>query len=350
MLRYRHHHPRVVPVPKFFAHDATKPTGDPTGTAGIRKRYKRLLDLRWRKFRGVLRTAVAGQDVLNLTNKQTALSGGLAAYQGHELIEAFQTLVDGALKSIMIEKDAAYLDPMTATAYRNAVSRGVRLAKSKALPDEMTEYIFMAQRFVVVELQGIVEGASQAIVKAASLALLDGHMPARVMAESSKAIDAAMVRSRAMVEYHVVKTFNAGTLDTFAAAGIESVVLIPELRPVLRAAGVVAGAGGGPDRGLPGKASPAPALATRDARAKGPGSRVSRKVGPSARTLRRIKAMERELAKRFKAKLWEVRTAGDELVCPVCEDIESGGPYTIDEARSLIPAHPNCRCAFVPAD
>jgi hypothetical protein len=42
-------------------------------------------------------------------------------------------------------------------------------------------------------------------------------------------------------------------------------------------------------------------------------------------------------------------TAGDDLVCQVCEDISEEGPYSLDEAQGLIPAHPNCRCAFVPA-
>lgn len=35
---------------------------------------------------------------------------------------------------------------------------------------------------------------------------------------------------------------------------------------------------------------------------------------------------------------------GDERVCPICERIVEDGPYTIEEARRLIPAHPNCRC------
>lgn len=41
-------------------------------------------------------------------------------------------------------------------------------------------------------------------------------------------------------------------------------------------------------------------------------------------------------------------TAGDELVCPECEALE-GRVFTIEEARGLLPRHPNCRCAWVPA-
>ena len=45
----------------------------------------------------------------------------------------------------------------------------------------------------------------------------------------------------------------------------------------------------------------------------------------------------------------DVLTAGDDRVCDVCDGISEGGPYTISKARSLIPAHPNCRCVFVAA-
>lgn len=48
--------------------------------------------------------------------------------------------------------------------------------------------------------------------------------------------------------------------------------------------------------------------------------------------------------------LVEVLTAGDKLVCEECEDIAGDGPYEYDEAMQLIPAHPDCRCAWVPAD
>lgn len=34
--------------------------------------------------------------------------------------------------------------------------------------------------------------------------------------------------------------------------------------------------------------------------------------------------------------------------CEECEAIAEEGPYTLEEARGLIPAHPNCRCAWAP--
>ena len=43
----------------------------------------------------------------------------------------------------------------------------------------------------------------------------------------------------------------------------------------------------------------------------------------------------------------EFSTAGDGRVCPECQSLE-GRVYGRDEARGLIPVHPNCRCAWIP--
>ncbi|MDY6780218.1 MAG: minor capsid protein [Halobacteria archaeon] len=40
-------------------------------------------------------------------------------------------------------------------------------------------------------------------------------------------------------------------------------------------------------------------------------------------------------------------TAEDDQVCEICEGLE-GQVYAIDEARGLIPIHPNCRCTWLP--
>ena len=45
----------------------------------------------------------------------------------------------------------------------------------------------------------------------------------------------------------------------------------------------------------------------------------------------------------------EWSTAGDDLVCPLCAPLE-GAIMTIKEARGTLPRHPNCRCAWKPAE
>lgn len=44
----------------------------------------------------------------------------------------------------------------------------------------------------------------------------------------------------------------------------------------------------------------------------------------------------------------EWRTASDDRVCEQCSDME-GEVFSVADARGMIPVHPNCRCAFVPA-
>lgn len=43
----------------------------------------------------------------------------------------------------------------------------------------------------------------------------------------------------------------------------------------------------------------------------------------------------------------EWSTAGDDRVCPICISLE-GEIFSLEEARGLIPIHPNCRCAWLP--
>ena len=43
----------------------------------------------------------------------------------------------------------------------------------------------------------------------------------------------------------------------------------------------------------------------------------------------------------------EIVTAGDDLVCDICNDIEEQGRVLISVAAEMLPAHPNCRCTYV---
>lgn len=88
---------------------------------------------------------------------------------------------------------------------------------------------------------------------------------------------------------------------------------------------------------------------TEDARVKKPKKpryRLgSRTIQPAARTLRAMRARERKVEALRRV---NVLTAEDKKVCPICEEIAEDGPYPINTARTLIPAHVSCRCAFEP--
>ena len=43
----------------------------------------------------------------------------------------------------------------------------------------------------------------------------------------------------------------------------------------------------------------------------------------------------------------DIKTAGDDRVCDDCLEIEENNPYSIIEAMSLLPVHPDCRCSVL---
>lgn len=40
----------------------------------------------------------------------------------------------------------------------------------------------------------------------------------------------------------------------------------------------------------------------------------------------------------------EIVSAGDDLVCDLCMDLEANNPYNLEEISDLLPIHANCRC------
>lgn len=79
----------------------------------------------------------------------------------------------------------------------------------------------------------------------------------------------------------------------------------------------------------------------------------------------RVAGVDTALKRRMPSRPWEkgeegaflqalvkVITAEDEMVCEKCQEIADNGPYTLEVARAMIPAHPNCRClvqSFTPS-
>lgn len=78
--------------------------------------------------------------------------------------------------------------------------------------------------------------------------------------------------------------------------------------------------------------------------------------GTATRPLPRGARRKQEFAQRESDSFFQQREMvnivdmGDERVCPICEALAEEGPYTIEEARAKIPAHPNCRCVVEPME
>jgi hypothetical protein len=48
--------------------------------------------------------------------------------------------------------------------------------------------------------------------------------------------------------------------------------------------------------------------------------------------------------------LVNILNMGDDRVCDICDAAAEHGPYTVEEARRMIPLHPNCRCVVEPTE
>jgi hypothetical protein len=304
-----------------------KPSGDPTGTMDIRRKFLELAGIRFRKARALIQKAVVDQDMLGLKAGSTSAIAMAGAPGNKDLY--FRQWLSEVLTKTVIGSDGSWMRPLLQLSYNRAIKRAMRLSKTNALPTDMVETMDALLALCNVELRGICDAVTQRCARAASLAWLHNDKPAVAFKDMGVAVNVVgIARTSAMSSLMVVKTFNTATLDQFEAAGIKQVGLIPETVPQKRDGRTI-----------------------KDAKKsfgfKGAGSRSSREQTPSSSTIGRIKKQEKNFEGLSEV---NIETAGDEDVCPICQDLEDSNPYDIDEARSLLPAHPFCRCAFVPLD
>lgn len=313
---------------KFKSHqcDAEKPSADPTGTGSIRRKYRQALQGRWQSVSATLKNVIVKQDLFSLGTSKP--NGAGLAFQVSvaevDRVDVFATYLEHLIHERVIEGNP--LDTMIKDAYRHAVARAMRLTDDKTIPTQSYSRAFNLTSLALVELKGIADAVLQNLVRRVALSTVDGTSHVDLFREMDKVIQSIGVnRSNSMVNVLVVKAHIAGTLDQFEAAGVTEVGVLPETVTVQQLTDARR------------RASPSVYG--------GPGSRLKKGQQPSKSTLNRIKKAQRRVEK---FKYVEVITAGDEDVCPVCEDIAENSPYTINKARQLIPAHPNCRCTFLP--
>lgn len=301
-------------------------SADPTGTGRLRRQWKADFGRRWGAVTKLLRQALIENDMFGLAG---ATAANILTIQSGDRALTFQLWFDEVLRQTVFGQDGSWTRPYIREAYAQGFKRATRLSRTEVPPDYTN--INVLSRQAIVELQGIMEAVSQQVVRIYSDALLAHARPSQTFLKINDRLRAiGRVRSNALAEFQTVKSFNTATLDQFRMAGLTHVSLLPESVPVIRARDF--------------------ATAWEDAKKKvskkkSP-KKSRRKAVPSARTIRRIKAGARKVEE-FEAV--NILTAGDFKVCPECIEIADGGPYDVNEAQGMIPAHPNCRCAFVPA-
>lgn len=215
---------------------------------------------------------------------------GLSAVSPHSI--GFISRGGDRLSSFQIWFDQALLTTVVGEHHdwlRQWIERGYGMGSRRAVHD--VDVIDVLTKATHVELQGIAEAVSQQVVRVLSTALTEKRRaPAVFRSMGDRVRRVGSTRTRGLSNFAVVRAHATGTLDRLQAHGVRRVGVIPETVSTLRA--------------------------------------TDAKLKPSD--------------------LVRLQTAEDNKVCPRCEEIEEDGPYTIREARKLIPAHPNCRCAFVP--
>jgi hypothetical protein len=186
-------------------------------------------------------------------------------------------------------------------AYSSGFAAGSRLAR---VPPSPTPLPAVFRELASQEFAGIAAALVQQVSRQAAGAALGRRKPQPMYRQVLPVLHVGHARVRAAINTLTVKVHNSGRLAQFRAAGIERVGIEPERLEPRK-----------PSRFLK------HARAVHD--------HIHRdKAAPDEDT--------------------DVLTAGDDLVCEECLSIADDGPYTMDEAEILIPAHPNCRCALVP--
>jgi hypothetical protein len=281
--------------------DAQQGNRDPTGTSKLRVSFRADAKLRLRQLRAQLRTALMEQDMLGLGQgaimgfhptdvRLHAFHAWLAYMAGHYLAGAWpDRFIDLAWES---GRQVAAAETVVALA-------GGSSPQSSGTPQHLAQ---LAKQ----ELEGIIAATVQQVSRAANSVLQLRLKSAPAWRLLSAAFDkVALNRLMALCNVLVIAAFNQAKIETYRAAGIDRVGIIPETepeQPKKKSSGVKAAA----------------ALALLNWALIKPALPQQQLVG--------------------------VQTAGDDRVCDKCDGIAARSPYTLDKLP-IIPVHPNCRCA-----
>jgi len=288
ILRVAHGCYLELELHKMHVCDANK--NDPTGTTDLRKRFNADADQRWKQMQRLTMRVLTSEDLLGV-------AGSRASSLADDPVQKFQAWALGVMNRIVLGNDGAWTKAYLDEAEARGRSRATSLLSHAGVDRSLTHGTIAS--VAISELQGVVGAVLQQATRVVATGLI-AHQRLRPLAAATagKMLTVGRTRTRTLVNYAVVRAFNGASLEAFRTLGVTHVGTIPEttIRPPL----------------------------IGDAKKK-------KKSKP-------------------KIEMVEVLTAGDNDVCEECETISEEGPYSIDDAQDLIPAHPNCRCAFIPAD
>lgn len=307
---------------------ATYRTSDPTRTLTIRRRFARQYRKRFRRLRGVILNAIVGKDVFGISGGNSGLQGNvLAINQGpgprsqafdfprtdrkvSEFMEWLEQQIDEEILEVTDRRrigqsiDQTWQNVYIEDTYKRGVQRAtyemdragwdIESIQARGGIGTVLSQPAHADRLGVLytrafnELKGITDAMDQQISRVLAQGLADGDGP-RLLARKLN--------------------------STISGKGLGDLGIRDQLGrfiPAERRAEILA--------------------RTETIRAHHQGM---------------IQTYKNWGAEGVKVKA-ELRTAGDQRVCPECDMLE-GQFFTLKEAENLIPVHPQCRCIALPA-
>jgi hypothetical protein len=293
---------------------------DPTKSLALRQRGRGLVNRKVFNVHTLLRQAVLDHDVTGLRSEGPMLPGEIIAWiesksQKMSRSEMMMRQVVGR----ELSNEPHWLWKVMADAVEHGIGQAERELKHDMAQLDSTDLGQTHGYMATAEVIGIASETERRMIRHTSHAVLRKRSPEELMREIRATLEKiTKLRLHLLVNTGVVRAVNAGKLHAYKHAGIKQVGIDPEWLPHIHDA---------KRKGRGGKRKAAKALVVAEVVAE------------------LLAAIEEEQAK---IKLVNVLTAGDDRVCDDCLDIAEGGPYDIDQASDLIPAHPNCRCSFIP--
>lgn len=285
---------------KTCVHDAVSGSFDPTKTHAIRKRFKTDFQKRWVALAKLSTQALTNKDLLGIDGHtaQSIMYGG-------DKIKTFQEWIDEALKQVIIGNNGTWVDPYLINTHSHAMKTS-KIPVFGSTYHDVSKSLPLLISSTKVELKGIMEAASQQASRQVFNGLMARSQASKIARDVSTVIKTVGQRTNGLVDFMVVKTFNESLLDVFEHAGIKQVGVIPEHVPI---------------------------KIMQDAASKKKRSNVFKSTFKSRAQFQEV----------------DILTAGDQKVCLVCQKAAANGPYSIAEARGLVPLHFSCRCSLVQA-
>jgi len=300
---------------------------DPTRSAGLRRHGRGIVNRKVFELHKGLREGLQDYDVAGLRTETPAFLA-LIETQSNRLARSEMLITQIIAQALTAPPD--WLRVLIARAVQRGVDQvgqELRVAVEELDASEVMEFLANG---AAIEIIGIAGETERRVLRQVAHALEGQRSPDALMRDVRATLEKiTKLRLLLLVNTAVVKAVNSGKLFGYAANGVKKVGIEAEWIPT---------------RHFHDRDTRKGAVRKRVTR-----NRERRSAMFAAKQQAKREAAERRLEQALASGEVGILTAGDDKVCDECDDIAAAGPYDLDEARGLIPAHPNCRCAFVPA-